>query len=138
MTSDIAQHLGRHLDAYTTDQLLMCLIRLAASAKKIMASSSLATTITFLSSTPYRQKVMQHLHAMLRDKSSQVRVAGATYLKTVVECHPTSPSMARSANLDLLDQCLKRGLQDATPMVKDFMRQTFAIYQTHWPDRATK
>ncbi|ORZ01778.1 clasp N terminal-domain-containing protein [Syncephalastrum racemosum] len=137
LTSDIAQYLGRHLDAYTTDQLLMCLIRLAGSAKKIMASSSLATTTTFLSSTPYRQKVMQHLHAMLNEKNSQVRHAGANYLKTVVESHSTSPSMGRPANLDLLDKCLKKGLQDATPMVKDLMRQIFAIYETHWPDRAT-
>ncbi|EPB92703.1 hypothetical protein HMPREF1544_00432 [Mucor circinelloides 1006PhL] len=139
LVTDIGVYIGRHLDNYTTDQILLCMMRCSSLTKKMVASASLETTKSFLKHTQFYPKIMNMLHLSMNEKNSQVRLYAITYLKTLLQTHAhhdrTRQTMDRSHSTEQFESIIVKGLNDPIPAVKEVCREAFWIFWEHWRDR---
>ncbi|KAI8136876.1 clasp N terminal-domain-containing protein [Fennellomyces sp. T-0311] len=139
LVAEIGLYLGRSIDTYIYDRLVDCLVKLATTTKKVIASASLKTTTTFLRHATYHHKVMNMLWIAMNEKNNQARQFTVTYTKTILQAHThrdhTRAMMDRTGGTDLLVKILSKGLDDATPAVREVCREAFWIFWEHWKDR---
>lgn len=131
--TDIGKQLGYEIDGYTHDTLLLSLLRCASSTKRMIATNAMEATRSFLSNTPYRHRTLQHVSALMNDKNVQARHHAMLHLQTVLETHASHID-----NIDNIETCLTKGLVDAAPTVREASRSLYSIFQTHWPERASR
>ncbi|KAG0174960.1 suppressor of tub2 mutation [Apophysomyces sp. BC1021] len=139
LVADIGIYASKGLDNYMYDHFLNCLIKCASMTKKIIASASMNTTITFIRHTRYYPKIMNMLWLTMNEKNNQARLHTVIYTKTVLQTHAhqdhTRASMDRSNGTDILENILKKGLTDATPAVREACREAFWIFLEYWKER---
>ncbi|KAF1807513.1 clasp N terminal-domain-containing protein [Mucor lusitanicus] len=139
LVTDIGIYIGRHLDNYTTDQILLCMMRCSSLTKKMVASASLETTKSFLKHTQFYPKITNMLHLSMNEKNSQVRLYAMVYTKTLLQTHAhhdrTRQTMDRSHSTEQCETILVKGLNDPIPAVKEVCREAFWIFWEHWRDR---
>ncbi|KAI9477955.1 MAG: clasp N terminal-domain-containing protein [Benjaminiella poitrasii] len=139
LIGDMGVFIGKHLDAYMTDQLLLCLFRCASLTKKLVANASLETTKLFLKHTPFYPKIMNMLLLAMNEKNSQVRLYTMTYTKALLQTHAhrdhTRSVMDRTNATDHFESLLAKGLNDPTPAVKEICREAFWIFYEQWKTR---
>ncbi|KAM3583953.1 suppressor of tub2 mutation [Umbelopsis sp. WA50703] len=140
LIEDLASCLGGHLDNYTYDTLLQNLLRCALLSKKLVATSSMTTTITFLTETPYHSKVMPHLWTLFSDKNIQARHYATVYASSFAQAHggKAKGPFERSGGLDILTKIIQKGLTDAAPAVRNAARDGFWIFYSQWRDRGER
>lgn len=139
LVSDIGIYIGRHVDAYIIEQLLSCMIRCASLTKKMVANASLEATKTFLKHTHFHAKFMNQLNFSMNEKNIQVRLYTVIYTKTLLQTHAhhekTRALMDRTGSTDHFESIISRGLNDATPIVKETCREAFWIFWEYWKER---
>lgn len=139
MVGDIGIYIGKHLDTYINDQLLMCMMRCAGLTKKMVATASLQATITFLRHTNFYPKFVNMLSLAINDKNTQVRLYTMQYCKTLLQTHAyrdhTRVIMDRTNCTDQFEVIINKGLNDATPAVREVCREAFWEFWEHWRDR---
>ncbi|KAI8145724.1 clasp N terminal-domain-containing protein [Fennellomyces sp. T-0311] len=136
LIGDIGTDLGYDLDPHTANTFLLHILRLASTPKRIIATRSMEVCTTFLSNTPYRHRTLQRITEIMDAKNIQGRHYAANYLKTMLVAH--DGVMERSGGLDLAEKAVKKGLSDASPIVREACRQAFIVMQQHWPGRASR
>ncbi|KAI8975170.1 clasp N terminal-domain-containing protein [Mycotypha africana] len=139
VVGDIGVYIGKHLDSYMTDQIMMCMMRCASLTKKLVANACLEATTLFLKHTPFHSKVMNMLHLSINEKNHQVRLYTIIYTKVLLQAHTHRDNvralMDRSGATDHFETILTKGLNDATPSVKEACREAFWIFWEHWRAR---
>ncbi|KAI9301325.1 clasp N terminal-domain-containing protein [Cunninghamella echinulata] len=140
--TSIGQYLGKEIDSYTFETLFIGLLQCSNSSKQIIANKAKETTICFLSTTTYHNKVITLLASAFKDKNNQVRHFTSIYMKTYLDTHIVNPhvrtNMERHHALHHIDLFLKAGLLDATPHVREVCRTIFWLYQQYYPARSEK
>lgn len=131
--ADLGKQLGYDIDIYTHDTLLLCLLRCASSTKRMIATNAMEATRSFLSNTPFRHRTLQHVSALMNDKNVQARHHAMLHLQTILETHASHID-----NTDNIETCLTKGLVDAAPSVREASRSLYSLFQTHWPERASR
>ncbi|CDH52857.1 hypothetical protein RO3G_09317 [Lichtheimia corymbifera JMRC:FSU:9682] len=131
--ADLGKQLGYDIDIYTHDTLLLCLLRCASSTKRMIATNAMEATRSFLSNTPFRHRTLQHVSALMNDKNVQARHHAMLHLQTILETHTSHID-----NIDNIETCLTKGLVDAAPSVREASRSLYSLFQTHWPERASR
>ncbi|KAI8366943.1 clasp N terminal-domain-containing protein [Choanephora cucurbitarum] len=125
LVGDIGVYIGKHIDSYITEQLLMCMMRCASLTKKMVANASLEATKTLLKHTHFYPKFMNMLLLSITDKNSQVRLYVVIYTKTLLEAHAhrehTRTVMDRTNSTDHFETLISKGLNDPTPMMLSMM-----------------
>ncbi|KAJ2960361.1 hypothetical protein NQZ79_g4275 [Umbelopsis isabellina] len=134
--NEFAQGIHDLTDAILKGNLLRC----ALLSKKLMATSSMATTITFLTETPYHSKVMPHLWSLFSDKNIQARHYATVYASSFAQAHggKAKGPFERSGGLDILMKIIQKGLADAAPVVRTAARDGFWIFYSQWRDRGER
>ncbi|KAG1158767.1 hypothetical protein G6F37_005496 [Rhizopus arrhizus] len=139
LVGDIGIYVGKHLDTYINDQLLMCMMRCAGLTKKMVATASLQATITFLRHANFYPKFVNMLSLAINDKNTQVRLYTMQYCKTLLQTHAyrdhTRVIMDRTNCTDQFEVIINKGLNDATPAVREVCREAFWEFWEHWRDR---
>lgn len=140
LVEDISIFLGRYLDNYTIDQILLCMIRCSSLTKKIVASASFKATNVFIKHTSFYPKIMNMLNLSMNEKNSQIRLYALGYIKTLLQTHAhrdsTRQFMDRTTGvMDHFENIITKGLNDPTPAVKEVCREAFWIFCEHWKDR---
>jgi hypothetical protein len=139
LVADIGRYIGKHINNYIIDHLMLCLMRCASLTKKIVAQASLQATSIFLKHSIFYSKVMNLFLLSMSEKNSQVRLYVVTYTKVVLQAHAhreqTRAVMDRKGSTDQCEAIITKGLNDATPSVKDACREAFWIFWEHWRDR---
>ncbi|KAH8592959.1 STU1 protein-like protein [Bisporella sp. PMI_857] len=117
--------------------LLQNLIKLCGGTKKIASQSGNVTVDTIISKVSYSVRIMQHIWAACQDKNVQPRTYATGWLKTLLkkEAHHKS-HIEHSGGLDLIEKCIKKGLADANPGVRENMRSTYWAFAQIWPGKA--
>ncbi|KAI9257161.1 clasp N terminal-domain-containing protein [Phascolomyces articulosus] len=142
LVEDIGVQLGYDLDPFTTDLLFLRLFRCASTTKKIIAIHAKDACNSYLSNIPYRFRIVQHITEVMGEKNIQLRHYATLYLKTILETHTREGNsgnmIEKSGGLDLVEKAMKKGLSDASPMVREAWRQVFSILQIHWPERTSR
>lgn len=133
---EVARTAGPGLDPMV-EILLQNLIKLCGGTKKISSQNGNLTVDIIIGKVTYNIRIMQHIWLACQDKNVQPRTYATGWLKTLLkkEAHHKS-HVEHTGGLDLIEKCLKKGLADANPTVRENMRSTYWAFALIWPARA--
>ncbi|KAK3339265.1 clasp N terminal-domain-containing protein [Neurospora tetraspora] len=137
LVQDIATVYGPGMDPMV-EILMQTFVKLCAATKKIASAQANATINTILGKVSYTNRLMQHIWMACQDKNVQPRLYATEWLKTMLTkmAHHKN-HVEHTGGLDLIEKCLKKGLADANPGVREKMRATYWTFSGIWPARAT-
>lgn len=136
LVKDLAKVIGPGLDSMM-EILMSNLIKLCAGTKKITSQLGNVTTAVLIANVSYHVRLVQHLLNACNDKNVQPRSYAAGWVRTMLEAHMDQKGyIEHSGGADLLEKCIKRGLADANPGVREGMRGTYWFFASIWPERA--
>lgn len=79
------------------------------------------------------------LSLAMNDKNTQARLYTIQYTKTVLQTHAhrehTRTIMDKTNCVDHFESIITKGLNDATPAVREVCREAFWIFWEYWRDR---
>jgi CLIP-associating protein 1/2 len=136
LVQEIAVSLGPALDPMV-ELLMQTLVKLCAGTKKISSQMANVTVDTIISRASYNQRLMQHIWGASQDKNVQPRTYATGWLKTVLKKeagHKTH--IEHTGGVDLMEKCLRKGLGDANPGVREKTRSAFWAFWSVFPSRA--
>ena len=121
------------------DTLYHNLLNMASLTKKIIAQQSQATVTALLSHASAQPRlVVPILWNILQDKAPQARTFAMGHVKTFLQVHGISSrhTIESSGSVDTLEKCVKKGLSDPNPSVREAARKAFWAFEGSWRDRA--
>ncbi|KAF1992443.1 hypothetical protein K402DRAFT_366641 [Aulographum hederae CBS 113979] len=134
MIRELAGTLGPAMDPMS-EIPLQSFIKMTAATKTIASQNGNATVEAMMSNLSYSARLMQHVWASIQDKNVQTRTYAAGWLKILIKKHPKS-QFDHAGGLELLDKCIKKGLADANPKVREGTRATYWTFARSWPEKA--
>ncbi|KAK4103575.1 ARM repeat-containing protein [Parathielavia hyrcaniae] len=136
LVQDIARAYGPAMDPMV-ELLMQTFIKLTAATKKIASQQANTTVDTIIARASYNARIMQHIWGACQDKNVQPRTYASGWLRTLLnkEAHHKS-HVEHTGGLDLIEKCIKKGLADANPGVREKMRATYWMFSGIWPARA--
>lgn len=136
LLQEVAKTTGSGLDSMV-EILLQNLVKLCGGTKKIASAAGDATIDIIISNVSYSKRILEHIYLACQDKNVQPRTYAAGWLRTLLkkEAHHKN-HVEHSGGLDLIEKCIKKGLADANPGVREKMRGTFWIFAQMWPARS--
>ncbi|KAL2369773.1 protein stu1 [Blastomyces gilchristii SLH14081] len=135
LIQDIARVNGPAIDPMV-EVLLQNMIKVCAGLKKISAQNGNLTVDAIIGNVSYTSRIMQHLWLACQDKNVQPRLFVTGWIQTLIQKHGHKGSIEHSGGVDVLEKCIKKGLGDANPGVRENMRSTFWTFARIWADRA--
>ncbi|KFZ07624.1 hypothetical protein V501_06277, partial [Pseudogymnoascus sp. VKM F-4519 (FW-2642)] len=136
VVQEIARTAGPGLDPMV-EILLQNLIKLCGGTKKIASQAGDATVDIIILHVSYNQRILQHVWLACQDKNVQPRTYAAGWLKTLLKKLANHKSTIEHAGgLDIVEKCVKKGLADPNPGVREKMRGTFWPFAQMWPAKA--
>jgi CLIP-associating protein 1/2 len=137
LIDDVARTAGPGLDSMV-EILLQSLIKLCGGTKKIAAGNGNVTVDAIVGNVSYNIRLLHHLWGACQDKNVQPRLFVTGWLKTMIMKHGRQhkSSIEHSGGLELIEKCIKKGLADANPGVREGMRGTYWTFSKVWPDKA--
>ncbi|KAI0912524.1 clasp N terminal-domain-containing protein [Ustulina deusta] len=136
LVQDLAITFGAGIDPMV-ELLMQTFIKLCAATKKISSQLANLAVDTLIGRTTYTMRIMQHIWAACQDKNVPPRLYATGWLKTLLkkEAHHKN-HLEHGGGLDLIEKCIKRGLADPNPGVREKMRSTYWAYASAWQNRA--
>ncbi|KKF95705.1 Protein stu-1 [Ceratocystis platani] len=136
LVQDAANVFGPGIDPLV-EILLQTLIKLCAATKKIASQQANTSVEAIISRVTYSNRIMQHIWGASQDKNVQPRLYSTSWLKIMLtkEGHHKS-HIEHTGGLDIIEKCLKKGLNDANPGVRERSRGTYWLFSSMWPARA--
>jgi CLIP-associating protein 1/2 len=136
LIQEVAITFGPAMDPMV-ELLMQTFIKLCAATKKIASQLANITVDTIIGRASYNMRIMQHIWGACQDKNVQPRTYASGWLKTLLkkEAHHKS-HIEHTGGLDVIEKCIKKGLNDANPGVREQMRATYWTYAAIWPAKA--
>ncbi|KAF2089571.1 hypothetical protein K490DRAFT_36968 [Saccharata proteae CBS 121410] len=136
LVQELARSLGTALDPMV-EILLQSFIKMCAATKNIAAQNGNVTVDAIFSNASYSARIMQHVWFAVGDKNVQPRSFASGWLKTLIRRYGQHKSqLEHSGGLQTLIDCIKKGLADANPKVREGFRSTYWLFARVWPDKA--
>lgn len=136
LIQEIAKAVGAGLDSMV-EILLQSLIKLCANTKKITAANGDVTVNAVFAHVTYNVRLAQHIWGACQDKNVQPRTYATGWLKTIITKHRHHKgTLEHAGSLDLIEKCIKLGLVDRDPKVRESMRPTFWAFARLWSERS--
>ncbi|KAK9239743.1 clasp N terminal-domain-containing protein [Lipomyces kononenkoae] len=133
---DLATVAKNGIDPFV-DGFMQSLVKLSSSTKKIAAQNANFAITVLLGYTSFQPRVSAMICSACSDKNAQTRLYGAGWLQLTLIAHKTHKAIMESFNcMELFENCIKSGLSDANPKVREAMRPTYWEFQSIWPQRA--
>ncbi|KAH8912868.1 ARM repeat-containing protein [Coniochaeta sp. PMI_546] len=136
LVQDMARIYGPGIDPMV-EILMQNFIKLCGSTKKIASQQGNVTIDAIVSKVTFNSRILQHIWAACQDKNVQPRTYATGWLQTVLkkEAHHKS-HIEHAGGLDVVEKCIKKGLADPNPGVREKMRATYWTFSGIWPARA--
>ena len=136
LVQEIAVSLGPAMDPMV-ELLMQTLVKLSAGTKKISSQMANATVEKIIGRVTYNQRLMQHIWAASQDKNVQPRTYATGWLKIVLKKESAHKShIEHTGGVDVMEKCLRKGLGDANPGVREKTRSAFWAFWGVFPARA--
>ena len=136
LVQELARTLGPAIDPMV-EILLQNFVKMCSATKNIASQNGNATVDAILSHVSYNVRLMQHIWQACQDKNVQPRSYSSLWLKTVIKRHAhNKQSFDHAGGLDIAEKCIRKGLNDANPKVREGMRGTFWLFAETWPARS--
>lgn len=113
---------------------------MAGQTKKLVATSSQAAVTALITNSAYHLKTVQLLWTGMNDKIVLARTFVSAHVGTFVRVHGKASrgAIESSGGLDILEQCLKKGLADPNPIVKENSRKSYWDSKKIWEKMAAR
>lgn len=136
LIQDLARILGPGMDPLV-ELLMQTLLKLSAGTKKISSQMANASVEAILGRVTYTARLMQHVWGACQDKNVQPRLYSAGWLIILLnkEAHHKN-HIEHGGGLELMEKCIKKGLADANPGVREKTRSAYWTFWGVWPARA--
>jgi CLIP-associating protein 1/2 len=134
LIKEIAIAIGPSLDPPMLEKLLPPMISLCGHTKTLNRKSGDEAVSAIVGNVPLTHRLLQHIAASASDKNFSTRMCTAGWLKIIIE--KNGRHCEQHGCLDMIDQCIRIGLQDAKLDVREPMRDTYWTFAQIWPDRA--
>ncbi|TVY44568.1 Protein stu-1 [Lachnellula subtilissima] len=136
LVQELARTAGPGLDPMV-ELLLQNLVKLCGGTKKISSQNGNVTVDIIISKVSYNLRILQHIYLACQDKNVQPRTYASAWLKTLLkkELHHKN-HIEHTGGLDLIEKCIRKGLADANPGVREHMRSTYWAFAQIWPAKA--
>ncbi|KAH7160909.1 clasp N terminal-domain-containing protein [Dactylonectria macrodidyma] len=136
LVQDMAATFGPAIDPMV-ELLMQTFIKLSAGTKKISSQLANVTVDIILSRVTYTPRLMQHIWIACQDKNVAPRTYSTGWLKTILRKEAQHKNhVEHTGGVDLMEKCIKKGLADANPAVREKMRSTYWAFWAVWPARA--
>ncbi|KAI1330990.1 clasp N terminal-domain-containing protein [Xylariaceae sp. FL0255] len=136
LVQDLAITFGPAIDPMV-ELLMQNFVKLCANTKKIASQLGNTTVDIIIGKVTYTSRIMQHIWGACQDKNVQPRTYAPGWLKTILTKHATHKNvLEHGGGLDLIEKCIKKGLNDPNPGVREKMRTTYWFFATLWSGRA--
>ena len=136
LVQDMANTFGPGIDPMV-ELLMQTFIKVCGATKKIASQLGNLTVDTILSKVTYNNRLMQHIWGAAQDKNVQPRTYASGWIKTILVKEASHKHhIEHTGGLDLIEKCIKKGLADPTPAVREKMRSTYWIYAGMWPAKS--
>ncbi|KAI9038819.1 uncharacterized protein KD926_010275 [Aspergillus affinis] len=133
---DMARWLGPGIDGMV-EIIVQNLFKVCVLSKKITAQNGNKAMIAVVANVSYNPRLLSHVQSATTDKSVQLRQFAAEWLRTIVNRHTSIRAAIEHGNsLNLIATCIKKGLADANPDVRNEMRHTYWDFYVAWPATA--
>ena len=131
----IAITLGNGVD-FMVDFVVDTLITRSCNTSKVKRDIAIATFETIVSNATCNKNLLHYIMSASEHKDPNARTAVSSWLTALLT--KNGRHCDQVGVLDLIDKCIKNGLNDAKPQVRTPMRATYATYANIWPDRAER
>ncbi|CAK7202440.1 suppressor of tub2 mutation [Sporothrix eucalyptigena] len=136
LIQDVAAAFGPGIDPMV-EILMQTLVKLSAGTKKISSQLANTTVEAIISNATYSTRILQHVWGACQDKNVQPRTYATGWVKTIINKEMNHKShVEHSGGLELIEKCIKKGLADPNPGVRERMRATYWTFAGIWPARA--
>ncbi|KAL8293620.1 hypothetical protein RQP46_000321 [Phenoliferia psychrophenolica] len=134
LVTELSNALGHTFDPLLEGFLSHCL-GMAGQTKKLVATASQAACKALITNSAYHLETVQLLWLGMNDKIVLARTFISAHVRTFVEVHGrvSRGPIEQTGGLDVLEQCIKRGLSDANALVKENSRATYWLANDIWP-----
>ncbi|KAK4631288.1 hypothetical protein CLAFUR4_02612 [Fulvia fulva] len=136
LVQELAKTLGPALDPHV-EMFLQTFIKMSAATKHIAAEGGRVTADSIFQNCSYHIRMVQHVWSAVQEKNVQQRQCSAEWLRTIMRRQASyKHGFESSGGLELAEKCIKKGLDDANPKVKEGYRATYWILAKDWPQKA--
>lgn len=133
---ELAKTLGPALDPHV-EMFLQTFIKMSAATKHIAAENGRMTADAIFQNCSYHVRMMQHIWGAAQEKNVQQRQCSPEWLCTILKRQASyKNNFESSGGLDLAEKCIKKGLDDANPKVKERYRAAYWTFAREWPHKA--
>jgi CLIP-associating protein 1/2 len=111
---------------------------MAGFTKKIIATQSQDVVDLILVHTScHPRQSLPLLWASVQEKTVQARAFAAGHVKTYVDCHGMRSKhfIESTGGVDVLEKCVRKGLADPNPGVREKARSSFWSFEAIWKER---
>ncbi|KAF2213318.1 hypothetical protein CERZMDRAFT_58782 [Cercospora zeae-maydis SCOH1-5] len=138
LIQELAKTLGPALDPHV-EILLQSFIKMSAATKHIQAENGRVTAGEIFQNCTYHNQMMRHIWLAAQDKNAQVRQCSTGWLLIILKRQASyKSSFDSSGGLELAEKCIKKGLDDSNPKVKESTRAAYWTFAKTWPIKAEK
>ncbi|GAN06928.1 hypothetical protein MAM1_0141c06418 [Mucor ambiguus] len=135
----IGTYVGDSLNMHTNEAILRFLMNESSVTKRAIASRAFEATNNYLTRVRFRPMVLIFLCKRAQDKNPQLREFALGYIKTVLSVHGSANKSRLIEHADLtqaIASSLQKGLVDAAPTVRSACKETYYVFEEHWPTSA--
>ena len=136
LVQELMKTLGSAMDPHT-EILLQSFIKMSSATKHIASENGRQTADAVFQHCTYNGRVMQHIWNAYQDKNASTRQCATEWIRTVLKRQAGYKShFESSGGLDLAEKCIRKGLDDANPKVKEGTRAVYWTFAKVWADRS--
>jgi CLIP-associating protein 1/2 len=138
LVQELYRTLGAAMDGMT-ELFMQNFIKMSSFTKKIAAENANTTVETILSHGSYNQRLMQHIWLTFQEKNVQTRSYGPQWLRVLMKKNASHKlHVEHSGGVEVIEKCIKKGLEDANPKVRENTRHSYWVFAQIWPGPAEK
>ena len=135
LLQQIAITLGHSVD-FMVDFVAETLITRSCNTSKVKRDPAISTFEAIVSNATCNKNLLHYIMSASEHKDPNARTAVSSWLNALLTKNGRHCDQA--GVLDLIEKCIKNGLNDAKPQVRTPMRTTYGLYARLWPDRAER
>ncbi|KAI9348757.1 clasp N terminal-domain-containing protein [Zopfochytrium polystomum] len=135
---DFCTCLGRLIDP-CAEIITKSMLKVTSQTKKLVANAGFSALSEMIAHTSYNVRILTLLHGSLQEKNVAVRSYAVALFKLLIDAAVKSElgcnQLEKSGGLDIAEKCLRKGLQDAGPSVRETSREILEALHRIWPQK---
>jgi CLIP-associating protein 1/2 len=138
LVQELYRALGTAMDP-TTEIFAQNFIKMGAATKQIASKNADASMEAILSNSTLNQRLLHHIWLTFGEKNAQSRSLAPGWLKVVMKKSASHKAhVEHIGGIEFFEKCLRKGLDDASPKVKESTRAAYWTYAQIWHDQAER